>query len=53
MDYNTNEYNSKSLFVETPLNGRQLVIPDIHGCYDTLIALLNKVFLTKYDQIFL
>ncbi|MFT5914957.1 MAG: serine/threonine protein phosphatase 1 [Flammeovirgaceae bacterium] len=41
--------NSKQ--ISTPINGRQLVIPDIHGCLDTLVALYEKLNPTKADQI--
>jgi serine/threonine protein phosphatase 1 len=34
------------------LTGRRLVIPDIHGCYATLISLLEKIQLNMEDQIF-
>jgi len=34
-------------------NGRQLVIPDIHGCTKTFEALFSKINPTKQDQIFL
>lgn len=33
--------------------GRQLLIPDIHGCAQTFEALLNKIQLTKDDQLIL
>ena len=39
--------------IETPLQGRQLVIPDIHGCSKTFKALINKIELKKTDQLFL
>ena len=42
-----------SYFIEKPNSGRRFVIPDIHGHYDTFIALLNKISLTKNDQLFL
>ncbi len=42
--------NSKQ--ISTPTNGRQLVIPDIHGCLETLVALFEKANPTKADQIF-
>ena len=41
------------LLVDKPINGRRLVIPDIHGCYQTFEKLLNRVQLTKADQLFL
>lgn len=34
-------------------NGRQLAIPDIHGCSKTLRALIEKIELSKDDQLFL
>jgi serine/threonine protein phosphatase 1 len=34
------------------LKGRRLVIPDIHGCYVTLLGLLEKIQLKIADQIF-
>lgn len=42
----------KSLFVPKPKEGRRLVIPDIHGCYRTLEVLLERIQLTKADQLF-
>lgn len=32
--------------------GRRLVISDIHGCYGTLLDLIQKIQLTKADQLF-
>ena len=32
--------------------GRRLVISDIHGCYDTLNALLQSLAIQKTDQVF-
>jgi len=32
--------------------GTRWVIPDIHGCYGTLLAILNKIELTKEDHLF-
>ncbi|UZR93568.1 metallophosphoesterase family protein [Chondrinema litorale] len=32
--------------------GRRLVVPDIHGCYGTLLNLMNEISLTKDDQLF-
>ncbi len=32
--------------------GRRLVIPDIHGCYNTLIKLLSNVHVNKEDKIY-
>ena len=40
--------------VSLPLNGRRIVVGDIHGCFYSLRALLeNKVQLTPEDQLFL
>ena len=36
-----------------PAQGRQLVIPDIHGCAKTFKALVEKVDLTRKDRLFL
>lgn len=33
--------------------GRRWVIPDIHGCYGTLLSILSKIRLTKNDHLFL
>lgn len=33
--------------------GRRFVIPDIHGFYDTFVALLEKIQFSKNDQLFL
>ena len=33
--------------------GRSFAIPDIHGCYKTFESLLEKIELTKNDQLFL
>jgi serine/threonine protein phosphatase 1 len=35
-----------------PLNGRRLVIPDVHGCLNTLLGLLEKVKFSKNDFLF-
>lgn len=43
----------RSTFINKPTNGRRLVISDIHGCSRTFKKLLNKVELTKQDQLFL
>jgi len=32
--------------------GRRLIIPDIHGCYDTLLALMKQIGLQQNDQLF-
>lgn len=34
-------------------SGRRLAISDIHGCYESFCTLLDKVALTKDDQLFL
>lgn len=33
--------------------GKKYIIPDIHGCYDTLRALIHKIDLQKQDHLFL
>ncbi|MGF1534608.1 MAG: metallophosphoesterase family protein [Bernardetiaceae bacterium] len=38
---------------DCPPGGRRLVIPDIHGCADTLDCLLERIALTPSDQLFL
>lgn len=43
----------KSWKITTPNLGRQLVIPDVHGCFNTLSSLLNQIALTHEDQLFL
>jgi serine/threonine protein phosphatase 1 len=40
------------MIIEDP-NRRRLVIPDIHGCYSTLLSLLDKIRLKKEDYVFL
>lgn len=47
------EHTKFSKFVGKNLSGRQLVIPDIHGCLDTFEALLKQIKLTENDQLFL
>lgn len=42
-----------SLTIPKNLRGRQLVIPDIHGCLLSFEALLDKVNFGKNDQLFL
>ena len=39
--------------IDENTNGRQLVIPDIHGCSKTFLQLLKKVNFQKSDQLFL
>lgn len=41
------------VYVEKPPKGRRLVISDIHGCSRTFKKLLEKVGLTKEDQLFI
>ncbi len=41
----------KSFFVEKPL-GRRLAVTDIHGCFQTFEKLLDKIQLTRQDQLF-
>ncbi|GAB4346506.1 MAG: metallophosphoesterase family protein [Flammeovirgaceae bacterium] len=36
-----------------PFDGRRWVIPDIHGCLDTFLSLLEKVKFSKEDYLFL
>ena len=43
----------KQRYIPKPAAGRQLVIPDIHGCSQTFRALLAKVELQPQDQLFL
>ena len=40
-------------FVKKPINGRRLLISDIHGCFKTFKKLLKKIKLQKQDQLFL
>lgn len=42
-----------SLIVEKPKQGKRYVIGDIHGHYDTFMALLGQISLSKNDQLFL
>ena len=37
----------------SPCSGKRWVITDIHGCYFTLLALLEQLHLSKNDQLFL
>ncbi|MBN2891501.1 MAG: serine/threonine protein phosphatase [Bacteroidales bacterium] len=39
--------------LDISLNARKLVIPDIHGCNDTFIELLNKIKLERTNYLFL
>jgi serine/threonine protein phosphatase 1 len=39
--------------IEKPKQGKRYVIGDIHGYYDTFMALLEQVSLSKTDQLFL
>ncbi|NJO90182.1 MAG: serine/threonine protein phosphatase [Chloroflexia bacterium] len=41
------------LKVKKPKQGRRFVIPDIHGHFDEFKAVLDKISLTKSDQLFL
>lgn len=47
------EHTKYSKFISKNPDGRQLVIPDIHGCLATFKALLGQIKLTKNDQLFL
>lgn len=44
---------SASYRIEKPESGTRWVIPDIHGCYDTLLALLDQISINRKDQLFL
>lgn len=39
--------------IENIAESRRLVIPDIHGCFNTFMALLNQVDLKREDNLFL
>jgi len=52
MKFKINSKVVKSYRVPSLGNGRQLVIPDIHGCSATLNALLEKIQLSEGDQLF-
>lgn len=41
------------MFIKNTLQGRRFVIPDIHGCYRTFLTLVEKLEITKADQLFL
>jgi serine/threonine protein phosphatase 1 len=41
-----------SKIITSNISGRRLVIPDIHGCVNTLKALLNQVNPSKEDHLF-
>jgi len=43
---------NRSRYIERNKAGRRLVIPDVHGCSKTLSALLDRMRLTKNDQLF-
>ena len=45
-------YTALGFYVNRPEFGRQLVIPDVHGCARTLHALLDTVNLQPKDQLF-
>ena len=49
----TPESSPFSQYVERPPNGRRLVVPDVHGCANTLTTLLDRLALTPQDQLFL
>ena len=42
-----------SIQVEKPEEGRRFVISDIHGCYHSFKKILERIELTKEDQLFL
>lgn len=48
-----NKSKHTSYKVESTADGRQLVIPDIHGCLKTFEILLDRVNYQKEDQLFL
>ena len=49
----TNILSDSSQFIAKPINGRRLVVPDIHGCAQTLEELLkHKVKIQPEDQLF-
>ena len=45
-------FSIKKKFDISAHHGRRLIIPDIHGCYDTLIALIKQIGLLKTDHLF-
>lgn len=50
---NEGEYNQESISraAEEEMNGRTIVVGDIHGCYDELVALLEKAAPGRDDRI--
>ncbi len=38
--------------IDKPASGRRLVIPDVHGCYHSLLALMEKIQVGPEDQLF-
>jgi len=49
-----NAFKGKQFYkIDNPLQGRRLVIPDIHGCYNTFIELLYQINFKKEDSLFL
>ena len=42
-----------SLQIPKPKQGRRFAIADVHGCAQTLVALVQKIGLTRNDQLFL
>ena len=49
-----NAFKGKQFYnIDDSLQSRRLVIPDIHGCYNTFIELLNQINLTRDDSLFL
>ena len=49
-----NAFKGKQFYrIDNSLQGRRLVIPDIHACYNTFIKLLNQIKLKKNDKLFL
>jgi serine/threonine protein phosphatase 1 len=43
----------REVFIGKQSTGRRLVVPDVHGCLKTFQALLQKIQVTKEDQVFL
>ncbi len=38
--------------LKNQINGKRYAIPDIHGCYQTLVALIDRLKLNPDDQVF-
>ena len=49
-----NAFKGKQFYnIDSTFQSRRLVIPDIHGCYNTFIELLNQINLKRDDSLFL